>query len=194
MNYIAHSVIAQDFDYFVLGQLLGDFAVSRDLEGRDEKLIRGVKAHRALDRFTDSHEGFINGVKLLEADCGRYAPVIMDVYMDWVLVRHWDQLVRSTAFADFINILYNTIERLESSLPARMETPACRMRTMDWLSGFAEIDALHTVFYYMAKRVRRPEWIQGAADAIDRLDGALEPFALKVLRDPDLRNFAESRY
>ena len=194
MNYIAHAVIANDPAHFALGQLLGDFAVNQDLEGCHERLIKGVQAHRALDAFTDAHPGFIQGVKLLETDCKRYAPVVMDVYMDWILVRHWRNLVKSVLFESFLEQLYQTIAHHESELPLRMKTPAHRMRTMDWLSGFAEDDAMHRVFYFMAKRVRKPEWMRCAASAIDRIDQLLEPCALEVLRDPGLRNFSSSRY
>ncbi len=194
MNYIAHALIADDFEHFMLGQILGDFAINSVLEGKHERLIAGVQAHRALDQFTDAHPAFVEGVKILETGVSRYAPVVMDVYMDRVLVMHWERFQPEQPFEAFLLKLYDAIRQFETELPERMRKPANRMRTMDWLSGFSQSNALERVFYYMAKRVRKPHWMSASTECISSNELALERCALKVLSDADLINFGSGRF
>ncbi len=178
----------------MLGQLLGDFAINSVLEGKHDRLHAGVRAHRALDQFTDTHPAFIKAVKLLENGCGRYAPVVMDVYLDRVLVQYWPEFCHPLGFVEFLERMYGALERLEPELPTRMKTPATRMRKMDWFSGFAETQALKRVFYFMAKRVRKPEWIEHAAVTIEGQRARIEPLALEILRDPGLIKFGSKLF
>lgn len=178
----------------MLGQLLGDFAINSVLQGRHSGLALGVRAHRALDRYTDAHPSFIEGSRLLAGGCGRYAPVVMDVLMDRVLVMHWDTVYSTVSFDTFLEQMYAAIARFEGDLPERMQRPAYRMRTMDWFSGFGEEAAFERVFYYMSKRVRRPEFLLAAPHAIEAHWWELERLSLDLLSEEDLISFSSGRF
>jgi acyl carrier protein phosphodiesterase len=194
MNYIAHAFFSRSYDLFMLGQLLGDFATRRALENHADTLIQGVVAHRGLDRFTDDHPAFRKGCSILDKCCHRYSPVVMDVAIDFYLVKNWSDFSAEMTFERFLEKLYSTIHIHEDALPERMKNPATRMRQMDWFSGFASMDGLAIVFYYMAKRVRRAEWIQAAQPCIENNLEELEILCLELLSDDRLINFSSTRF
>ena len=176
----------------MLGQLLGDFATRQALEHCDQRLIAGVQAHRALDRFTDDHPAFRKGCGLLETQCYRYAPVVMDVATDFFLVKNWSDFSGEVSFEEYLVRLYSSIPPYLLQLPNRMRTPAIRMREMDWFSGFAEPEGLATVFYFMARRVRKAEWIRNAFACIEANERELEVLCLELLQDDQLTNFSST--
>jgi len=179
----------------MLGQLLGDYAVRSELAGKHPELIRGVKAHRELDAFTDAHPAFIEGCKLLESGCSRYAPVVMDVVIDRMLVKNW-QMIRpgQGEFEVFLGHMYGTLRRFETILPDRMRAPANRMHSMDWFSGFDDSDEFYRVFYYMARRVRYPEFIKAAPQTIEKSFFELENLSLDLLKEADLFKFSSGGF
>jgi len=68
MNYLAHLMLADDSDASRIGNLLGDFTkgtLASLAEVYPDEIIRGIKMHRAVDRFTDSHEVFKNSRALI---------------------------------------------------------------------------------------------------------------------------------
>lgn len=178
----------------MLGQLLGDFATRDALKGHADEIKRGVRGHRALDEFTDSHPSFISGCKILEEGCYRYAPVVMDIVLDFYLARNWTQLSDRAGFHDYLNELYDTIGLYEHELPLRMRKPAQRMRDSDWFSTFGTLDGLGKVFYYMSKRVSRPVWIMGSLPCIKKNLEELEIVSLEILKDPALGKFTSSLF
>ena len=45
--------------------------------------------HRAIDRFTDDHENFLEKKKLLSPERRRYAGIVIDIFFDHFLTKHW---------------------------------------------------------------------------------------------------------
>jgi acyl carrier protein phosphodiesterase len=190
LNYIAHAWVSRDEGLFALGQLLGDFAISSDLEDAERELIRGVEAHRALDRYIDAHEAFIAGSQILRKGAFRYAPVVMDILIDHILARNWAELNNGNSFKRDIDSLYEQLQRHESLLPDRMKKVAIRMRTQNWFVGFPLLEGLRTVLYYLAKRARKPHWIDAVMPVIVEEYDQLEMLCMEILGDKQLIAFS----
>nr|MBR9810071.1 hypothetical protein [bacterium] len=66
MNFLAHFHLAQPTDGSRIGALLGDFVrgTPESLQTRfPPEVVNGIILHRAIDRFTDSHEIFLKSKK-----------------------------------------------------------------------------------------------------------------------------------
>lgn len=189
MNFIAHAFFSKAFDRYMLGQLLGDFSTRHALIGSHEEFHRGVRGHRSLDEFTDGHESFIAGCKILEPASKRYAPVVMDIVLDFYLVKNWSQLSDEGEFDEFLDELYETINHLGDELPDRMQKPAKRMSDVDWFSIFGSMAGLERVLYYTSKRVRYPDWMNASTSWVAENEATLEPLCVDLLSDQRLRTF-----
>ena len=193
MNYIAHAYFARSFDLFMVGQLLGDFATNSIIEGRDIELIRGVQAHRALDQFTDAHLAFIEGCRVLERSAKRYAPVVMDIVMDHVLVSQWSEFANEDYFS-FLDKLYECLRLNAEELPVRMSRPARSMYAHDWFSRFGTDEGLDGLLRRLSTRVRRPEWIQDTIDSMNKLITEVESYAADLLKDEGLLKYSKNGF
>ena len=91
MNFLAHSLLGFDDAELIAGQICGDFVRGSQLSHFPRRLETGIRLHRHLDRFTDTH------VQLQEVRSGmqgvsyRFSGIVVDVLFDHFLARHWSR-------------------------------------------------------------------------------------------------------
>ena len=56
MNFLAHSILSPKSPLVMLGNLCGDLIKGNKFEGINLNIIEGVRLHRSIDSFTDSHQ------------------------------------------------------------------------------------------------------------------------------------------
>lgn len=91
MNYISHLHLASVSSTSLLGNFLGDFVKGEDLSYLPPEIRVGVKLHRKVDSFTDSHHEIAALRSGFPSDIRRVSGIILDVYFDFLLVSHWQQ-------------------------------------------------------------------------------------------------------
>lgn len=100
MNFLAHLYIAEATHTSFAGALLGDFIRGR-LDGRyNSPLETGIRLHRRVDSYTDTHPRVVNAFRRLTPPYRRYAGILVDIYFDHLLARRWSHL-HSTDLEDF---------------------------------------------------------------------------------------------
>ncbi len=55
MNYLAHLHLADVANSDMLGNLLGDFAKGDPSKQYSQEIVQGIRLHRAIDKFVDTH-------------------------------------------------------------------------------------------------------------------------------------------
>jgi len=88
MNFLAHTLLAFDEPELMVGQFCGDFIRGSDLKRFPKRMAEGIRLHRHVDAFTDSHPA----IEACKADFGkrrRFAGIILDVWFDHCLARSW---------------------------------------------------------------------------------------------------------
>lgn len=88
-----------------MGALLPDFmrVRDRDLAGLRRDVAAGVRLHRAIDQWTDSHAAFGRVRARLVDAVGLFAPVAADVVFDYALCQAWEHpSVRAAASASVV--------------------------------------------------------------------------------------------
>ena len=91
MNHLAHFVLSNNDDDLAIGNFVADFITNRQLPNFTEGVQRGIWLHRAIDAFTDSHPVVKQSTKRLHPFHHKYAPVIVDIYYDFLLAKNWDK-------------------------------------------------------------------------------------------------------
>lgn len=82
MNYLAHLHIAEASDSNLLGNLLGDFVKGNPSEQFSEDIVQGIRLHRWVDAYTDSHEVMILAKALFPSTTRRFSPIALDMFWD----------------------------------------------------------------------------------------------------------------
>lgn len=85
MNYLAHIFLSGDDPQVQVGNFIGDFVKGSQLNSYPERIRQGIRLHRKIDSFTDSHEVVRETVAFLRPAFGRYSAIITDMYFDYFL-------------------------------------------------------------------------------------------------------------
>jgi len=89
MNYLAHCFLSCSDDNLLIGNMVADMIRNKDLENLDPAIVKGVMLHRLIDSFTDNHPTIRETSKLLHKRHGKYAPVVTDIFYDYILFQNW---------------------------------------------------------------------------------------------------------
>ena len=170
MNYLAHLYLAEDTDESRLGNLLGDF-VKGPIDNRySPGITKGIRTHRKVDVFTDSHRKFIDSKKLISLERRRFAGVIIDLSFDHFLAKNW------AAYSDaelnsFTRSIYEMLRRNSHLLPERLALFLPRMIDEDWLGSYVKLESIAWVIDRISKRLerrfKRQNTLSGAVEEIE---------------------------
>lgn len=193
MNYLAHALLAGDHPADRIGGVIGDF-VKGPLDplpaGLGPGLAAGVMLHRRIDSFADTHPAFLRSRGRVSAARRRVAGVMVDMFYDHFLARHWAQFSEQ-ALGDFTADTYRMIAAHPEPLPPSFGPVFERMRAHDWLASYRDVAVVALALDRMAEfRLRRPNPLAGAGEELLATYAGLEADFLDFL--PDARAFALS--
>ncbi|GAD80073.1 ACP phosphodiesterase [Vibrio ezurae] len=155
MNFLGHLHLAHKSQSSLLGNLLGDF-VRGNPEGRFEPAItHGIRMHRFIDSFTDSHPAIV-AIKPLFGERRRFSPIALDVFWDHCLTQHWRHF-HPHSLAQFChNAQSQTHPKwVHTSLPERYQYVISAMWDGGWIFSYQELENIEFVLKRMSKRSER---------------------------------------
>jgi len=155
LNFLAHALLAGDDPALIVGGVVGDW-IKGGLPGAlPDDLARGVALHRAIDSHAESHPAFKQSRARVSAERRRYAGVLVDVFYDHLLARHWADM-HHQPLQDFCARVYRLIEERMHELPESSHLALRMMAREDWLSSYANIEDIADVLARMSRRARQP--------------------------------------
>ncbi|MFZ1702749.1 MAG: acyl carrier protein phosphodiesterase [Saprospiraceae bacterium] len=174
MNYLAHSFLSCQNEYILVGNILGDLLKNRELLQLSENYKKGIKIHRKIDFFTDHHSIHLENLKHLYPSQGKYAPVVIDIYYDYFLGKHWEK------FSDisqriFCDKTYEVLLKHADSVPSKASNIFRRMVEDDFLYSCQTIERLEKTFIMLMKRLSFPSNMENAVQDLIVLESKMEP-------------------
>jgi acyl carrier protein phosphodiesterase len=167
MNYLAHLHLGGDAPAQLLGSLYGDF-VKGPLAGQwPADIEAAIRLHRRIDVFTDSHPLQAQARARFPAERRRYAGILLDVFFDHCLARHWADYA-AEPLPIFTGRVYQVLNA-EVHLPERLALIAPRMAAQDWLGSYQEFAVLEHVVAAIDRRLSRPGLLAGGMAELERL-------------------------
>jgi acyl carrier protein phosphodiesterase len=161
MNWLAHLYLSEPTAEFRIGNLLPDMASAARLAYLPEPYQQGIRCHRQIDRFTDSHPRVRSCVQRFPPPYRRFGGILTDVYFDHFLARDWPQ--HSTVpLPEFIREVYRDIETCSLVIPAETLPPLQRMQQEDWLGSYRSVAAVADILGRISRRFRRPFDLTGS--------------------------------
>lgn len=89
MNYLAHLYLSGESDELMLGNFIGDFVKGKKYLDYPGPVASGIRLHRSIDSFTDSHPDVKACIHFLKPGYGRHAGIVADVFFDHFLAANW---------------------------------------------------------------------------------------------------------
>lgn len=188
MNFLAHLHLGDGADEaFLAGSLAGDFVKGR-LDGDIPRgLGDGIRLHRRIDSFSDSHPLTLRSRRRFSPERRRVAGIIVDLAYDHFLARHWTRF-SPEALTAFTRRAYAVLHRQQPDLPPALCRLLPVMAEDDWLAGYAELPRVSQALDGVASRLSQPAALSGAVAEIRAHYAGLERDFLEFY--PELRRFA----
>ena len=187
MNFLAHSLLGFDDPALIAGQFCGDFVRGNNLAHLPQRVEQGIRLHRHLDRFTDTHPLLVEIRSDLIHIPRRFAGIVIDVLFDHFLARHWDRYSQRSlnAHADMV---HQALHQHHDVLPESLQRFTVLLTQHAILTSNTDLVAIELTLRRLSKRSAR---FHALAIPIEQLaslrDSLHEPF---VAFYPALRNAA----
>ena len=116
MNFLAHLHLGGERPGQLLGSLYGDF-VKGPLQDRwPTDIEAGIRLHRQIDVFTDSHPVVLQAKQRFPRERRRYAGILVDLFFDHCLAAHWHDYA-SEPLHDFTARVYQVLREEGTERP-----------------------------------------------------------------------------
>lgn len=168
MNFLAHLHLSGDDPLIMVGNFIGDFVKGKNLYDRFENdVARGIELHRSIDEFTDHHPVVSESKERLRSKYRHYSGVIVDVFYDHFLARHW-ATYHPASLPDFAQRCYATLDEHRDLLPDEVQQMLPYMIGGNWLVGYAEKPGIRQALKGMARRTTFESGMEFAIEDLDK--------------------------
>jgi len=179
MNYLAHCYLSCTDEDILIGNFITDFLKKKEEADYSGRVLEGIKLHRAIDTFTDSHPASLELRQLLRPNHGKYSAVVVDLVWDHFLSINWDKY-SGTQLESFNADVYAILEKRKAELPDKLKSRLDRMIETDVLMAYSSEARMLKALDWMDKRVKFPSNFVSAVDDInnhrDRIDDLFNSF------------------
>jgi acyl carrier protein phosphodiesterase len=173
MNHLAHTLLAGDDELLQLGGLMGDFVHGQPDPDLPAGLVAGIRLHRAIDVYTDSHPEVAAARSLLPAPFRRYGGILLDMWFDHLLARdfpRWSEQRLDTYSLGVRDLL----DRHTPLLPAGLQRFRHYMEAHALPGGYARPEEIAAALDGISHRLRRANPVGEAFPILAGLDRPLQ--------------------
>ncbi len=155
MNFLAHLHLSGNNDGIKIGNFIADAVKGKDHMNFEPEIQKGIIIHRAIDHFTDEHEIVGKSKKLLRADYGKHAGIVIDIFYDHFLSIDWN-LYSNDNRSEFIKTAYILMINNYLVLPAKVKRYLPFMVVNNWIEKYEKAAGIERVLTGMSTRTSLP--------------------------------------
>lgn len=153
MNFLAHLHLAEPTPESRLGSLLGDFVRGYPWDDRYSVPIwAGIVEHRFVDAFTDGHPAWQRSRDLLPPEMRRFAGIVVDIFYDYFLHRHWTTFSPEQSLDEFVDSVHGQLAGVLPAAPAGAVEAIEAMISQEWLREYATLDGIDLTLRRVSSR------------------------------------------
>jgi acyl carrier protein phosphodiesterase len=184
MNHLAHLFLAEADAESLIGNLAGDFVKGTLAERFTPRIRDGIRRHRAVDAFTDSHPEIGELRRRLVPDVGHYSGIVADMFLDHVLARDFERW-SGGSLETFVARTFSAIDAHAHLLPEHLARVYPYMRDQQWLLSYRQEEgiarALHGISHRLSRRPDLGRALHQLHDAPEQLTQTFERFFPEVI-------------
>lgn len=190
MNFLAHFHLAWPDEGLVAGGLEGDYYKGPLRGDLPLSLERGVKLHRAIDAYTDSHPVIQQLRRELPTELRRYAGILIDLSFDHYLSQHWARF-SDVHLSDFNSGVYRTLITQENHLSAGARNMLARLVEYDILNLYLKWETVPATAARIGQRFKRHNPFMEVGQTLTPARDAIEQAFLDFY--PQLQDFSREQ-
>ncbi|WP_395342483.1 ACP phosphodiesterase [Ningiella sp. W23] len=152
MNYLSHIQLAHISNTSLVGNFLGDFVKGSDLSHLPKPIQTGIKLHRSIDSFTDSHDSVVKLRQQFPNNLRRISGVIIDVYFDHLLTQHHEHFT-DLSLEQVLDRFYRELEDDNLDISERFNLVRNSLIKHRWLENYSQLQACLKAFLQIEQRL-----------------------------------------
>jgi acyl carrier protein phosphodiesterase len=182
MNYLAHAFLSPPDPHILIGNLWGDLLRPKDYTQLPSGIIAGVLHHKRIDSYTDIHQSVTIMNALVRPYQGKYTPVVVDVLMDFILCKYWNEFHEEPVDI-FCQRVYHEVDMHLHLIPSRLHPRILRMRENRWLESCKTRQHMQLTLQMLSKRASFDNMISSAMSAYDANELIMDQLFLTFFKD-----------
>lgn len=172
MNYLAHLSLSGKTEDIIIGNFIGDFVKGKSYQDFPKSIQKGILLHRFIDDFTDNHSKVKHDISLIKDTIGRYSPIAIDVYYDYLLCQNWIKY-HDSSLSQFCQDVYITIEKNKFYLPEKCVHMFSYMKRDNWLENYQYKEGIDRTLKNLSKRIQNTSNLEHAFASIEKVENEI---------------------
>ncbi len=165
MNFLAHLYLSRHNDELMIGNFIADSVKGDPSKLYEGKILEGIRMHRQIDYFTDTHPINKEYFAFLRPQFGKFSGVVADIFHDHFLAANWPLAEPSLSL--FVSNTYSLMNANRDILPEKSKQMLPYMIQYNWLEGYAEIAGIDRISKGMHSRIKADNSLNTAADFLE---------------------------
>ena len=136
----------------LIGNFFGDSFKGKPEKHGPKMVTEGIKLHRSIDHFTDTHPLVLKAVDLFRPQQRRFAPVVTDLVFDHLLASEF-HLWSSTSLIAYTESVFTQIDKEEQHIPEKAMLFYPHLKKHNWLFHYGKMKGLQLALEGMDRRI-----------------------------------------
>lgn len=173
LNFLAHLYLSESCPKIMIGNFIADHIKGNQFTHLDPKIQLGIKLHRQIDTYTDTHEITRRSKRRLHKRYGLFAGIVIDIFYDHYLAKNWKNY-SAIPLKIYVNSVYNLVNSYKEILPEKTVQMIPYMVKYNWLYNYKYKEGIKSVLEGMNKRTNKIGQIDLAINDLRILDKDFE--------------------
>jgi acyl carrier protein phosphodiesterase len=136
MNYLAHAYLSFNMPDILTGNMISDFIKGKKQFDQTAAIQKGIRLHRAIDNYTDTHEATQQLKNIFRPQYRLYSGAFADVVYDHFLAIDHNEFASADRLKEFTSSVYQILNNRIEQLPPHFQTIFPYMKEHDWLYNY----------------------------------------------------------
>ncbi|MBL7702269.1 MAG: DUF479 domain-containing protein [Ferruginibacter sp.] len=152
MNYLAHAYLSFEIPEILVGNMISDFVKGKKQFDYPLPVQKGIKLHRAIDEFTDTHPATQQLKSFFRPQYRLYSGAFADVVYDHFLANDRNEFRSDEDLKKFATRTYQLLESFKGHFPPPFLKMFPYMKEYDWLYNYSRVWGIEKSFGGVVRR------------------------------------------
>lgn len=152
MNYLAHAYLSFNNPEILAGNMISDYIKGKKQFDYPPAVQKGIKLHRAIDNFTDTHAATQELKSFFRPQYRLYSGAFADVVYDHFLANDTQQFSTEKDLQQFAAGTYHLLDGFTDIFPPAFQKIFPYMKQYDWLSNYRHTWGIEKSFGGVVRR------------------------------------------
>ena len=182
MNYLAHALLSAHSEDLLIGNFIADHIRGNHYTELPAPIIEGIKMHRQIDHFTDTHLIFKESKRFFYPHYEKHSGILIDIYFDHLLAKNFS-LFSAESLSDFSTKTYAAYNRNLLHLPEHSRRFLNYLIRNDLYVAYSQQEGISTVLQHLSQRINHGVQLENSMDFFVQKEDLLTEMFFEFFED-----------